>query len=284
MGVVPDIVDLIRRSMRTLRDSERQVAEAVLSDLQFAMTASSSEIADRAGVSTASITRFCRALGFANMRDFKLCVAQNLAISAHFMANSFARSDSYGELVRSVTEGLGAAIADVAQEIDITRLATALSIVSDARRIVIFPTDVESAGCAVDLFNQLLRLGISSSCHTLPEEQRMVATAADSGSAVVVLSALPVGPEAVELLETLALQDLPTILISPILPVAIDFTGVHLLIGASHSQGIFARSSRRYKQAIIVDLLCTGFSLELGQGDAARNAPPIDQRSPPITR
>lgn len=284
MGVVPDIVDLIRRSMRSLRDSERQVAEVVLADLQFTMTASASEIAARANVSTASMTRFCRALGFDNMREFKLCVAQNLAISAHFMSNSVARSDSFGELVRSVTDSLGVAIADAAQGIDIDGLSAALGIISGARRIHVFPMDVESAGNAVDLFNQLLRLGSSCSCHSLPEEQRMVVTAAGDGSAFIVLSAEPTGLDEIELFESISTQDLPAILIAPILPTGTEFPGVHLEIGPSLSQGLFARSSRRYKQAVMVDLLCTGSSLELGPGLSGATAVSIEQPSPPIKR
>jgi DNA-binding MurR/RpiR family transcriptional regulator len=284
MAVVPDIVDLIRRAMPSLRDSERQVAEAVLGDLNIAMTASASEIAERAGVSTASITRFCQALGFANMRDFKLCVAQNLAISAHFMANSVAPSDSYEELVRSVVDGLTGDIVGVAQSIDIARLSVALGMVSDARRILVFPLDVDSTGCAIDLFNQLLRLGTPCSCHTVPEEQRMVAMAAEPGTAAVILAAQPVLAAARELFETLALSELPTVFISPSIPVGSEFPGVQLEIATAPSAGIFARSSRRYRQSIMVDLICVGVSLKLGQGEAARRVPLVDQSAPPLKR
>jgi len=284
MAVVPDIVDLIRRAMPSLRDSERQVAEVVLADMNIAMTASASEIAEKASVSTASITRFCQALGFANMRDFKLCVAQNLAINAHFMANSVAPSDSYEELVRSVVDALTSDIAGVAQSIDIARLSAALGIVSDARRILVFPLDVDSTGCAIDLFNQLLRLGTPCSCHTVPEEQRMVAMAAEPGSAAIILAAQPVLTAAQELFETVALSELPTVLISPATPVGSEFPGVQLEIASAPSAGIFARSSRRYRQSIMVDLICVGVSLKLGQGEAARRVPLVDQSAPPPKR
>lgn len=283
MGVVPDIVDLIHRSVRSMRDSERQVADVVLADLQFAMTASASEIAAKADVSTASITRFCRALGFDNMREFKLCVAQNLAISAHFMSNSVARSDSFGELVRSVTDGLGAAIADAAKDIDVDSLGKALAIISTARLIHVLPIDIESAGNATDLFNQMLRLGTPTSYHALPEEQRMVVTASGNDSAFMVLSAEPANRDVLELFEAIALQDLSAILIAPALPIGTTFPGVHLMIGPSSLQGLFARSSRRYKQLVLVELLCTGSSLELGRG-LSDNGLSLDQQSPPIKR
>ncbi|MCC5973828.1 MAG: MurR/RpiR family transcriptional regulator [Rubellimicrobium sp.] len=284
MGVVPDIVDLIHRSVRSMRDSERQVADVVLADLQFAMTASASEIAAKADVSTASITRFCRALGFDNMREFKLCVAQNLAISSHFMSNSVARSDSFGELVRSVTDGLGAAIVEAAKDIDVDSLAKALAIISTARLIHVLPMDIESAGNSTDLFNQMLRLGTSTSYHALPEEQRMVVTASSDDSAFMVLSAEPANRDVLELFEAIAQKDLPAILIAPGLPVGTMFPGVHLKIGPSITQDLFARSSRRYKQSVVVELLCTGSSLELGRGLRRDSALLLDQPSPPIKR
>jgi hypothetical protein len=86
------------------------------------------------------------------------------------------------------------------------------------------------------------------------------------------------------LFESLALSDLPTVLISPQVPGGQGFTGVHLEISMAPSSGIFARSSRRYRQSIVVDLICAGFSLKLGQGDAARRVPLVDQSAPPLKR
>lgn len=113
----------------------------------------------------------------------------------------------------------------------------------------------------------------------------MVVTAAGDGSAFIALSAESAGADTIELFEAIGLQDLPSILIAPTLPTGTDFPGVHLVIGPSLSQGLFARSSRRYKQAVMVDLLCTGSSLELGHGIAAAAAAlPLDQHSPPRKR
>jgi hypothetical protein len=112
----------------------------------------------------------------------------------------------------------------------------------------------------------------------------MVAMAAEPGTAAVILAAQPVLAAARELFETLALSELPTVLISPSIPVGSEFPGVQLEIATAPSAGIFARSSRRYRQSIMVDLICVGVSLKLGQGEAARRVPLVDQSAPPLKR
>ena len=178
-------------------------------------------------------------------------------------------------------DGLSAAIADAAQEIDIECLSASLGIISSAQRIHVSEMDVDLAGNGTDLSNQLLRLGSSSSYHALPEEQRMVVTTAGHGSALIVLSAEPTTTDAIELFELIGLQELPAILIAPKLPTGIEFPGVRLEIGASLSRGLFARSSRCFKQSVIVELLCTGSSLELGHGISEGRGVSIVQTSPP---
>ena len=284
MGVVPDITDLIQRSMKSLRDSERLVAEVVLADQHFAMSASATELAKRARVSAASITRFCRALGFQNLRDFKLCVAQNLAISAHFMSDSVARTDSFGELVRSVTQGLGAAITEMESEIDIHCLSEALDILAAARHINVFPLDQESQGAAVDVFNRLLRIGNACSCHIPAEEQRMVISAASDASAFLLLSMDTVITEPVDLFESMSLLGDRAILIAPPLAPGLVFPGVQLVVETTLVPGIFVQSLRRYKQAIMIDLICTGSALNLADSLGERRRRLERQTEPPLKR
>ena len=163
MTVVVDIVELITSAMKSLRESEQQVAAVVLEDQQFAISASTTELAKRANVSATSITRFCRALGFQGLREFKLCVAQNLAVNAHFMANSTKRTDSFTELVEALTDGLAGALADMNNDISLDVFSEALDIIAEARHVNVFPLDQKSQGMALDAHIRLLRLGIESS-------------------------------------------------------------------------------------------------------------------------
>ena len=77
--------------MRHLRQSEQAVAQLILADLQFAASASISDLAGKANVSHASITRLAKALGCSNVRDMKLQLAQSLAVGERFINENTTR-------------------------------------------------------------------------------------------------------------------------------------------------------------------------------------------------
>ena len=89
-----DIVSRIKERLGHLRQSEQAVAQLILADLQFAASASISDLADKANVSHASITRLAKALGCNNVRDMKLQLAQSLAVGERFITeNNTQRED-----------------------------------------------------------------------------------------------------------------------------------------------------------------------------------------------
>jgi RpiR family transcriptional regulator, carbohydrate utilization regulator len=284
MTVVIDIVELINTAMKSLRESEQQVAAVVLEDQQFAVSASTTELARRANVSATSITRFCRALGFQGLREFKLCVAQNLAVNAHFMANSTTRTDSFSELVEALTNGLAGALSDMNKDISLDVFSDALDIIASARHINVFPLDQKSQGMALDAHVRLLRLGLESSIHVSAEEQRIVVGAAREQSAFLMIGADTAGLELSDLFEIIGVNGADAILIGPGLVGSLRFPGAHLIIRSTTPVGVFSLSALRYKQAILIDLICTGHSLNLSENLAERKRRLEMQLPPPLKK
>ncbi len=284
MTIVVDIVDLINSSMRSLRESEQQVAAVVLSDQQFVITASTTELAERANVSATSITRFCRALGFKGLREFKLCVAQNLAVNAHFMADSVVRSDSFSALVNSLTSTLTTALSEIGDDLPQSDVADALDIIARAGHVSILPVDQWSHGVALDAHVRLLRMGVESSVHFASDEQRMLAGLTRESTALIVLAADATNTDLLDLLDVIGPQGERTVLVSPALGPSKTFSGVQLTIRNSRGREIFAQSAIRYKQAIIIDILCTAHSLNLAEGVEERHRYVKEQEPPPLKR
>ena len=284
MTVVVDIVGLINSSMRSLRESEQQVAAVVLADQQFVITASTTELAQRANVSSTSITRFCRALGFKGLREFKLCVAQNLAVNAHFMADSVVRSDSFSELVHALTGTLASALAEIADDLPQIQVADALDVIASAGHVSLLPVDQWSQGVALDAHVRLLRMGIESSVHLAADEQRMLAGIVRDRTALIVLATDGNNPDLLDLLDLIGLQSGRSVLISPGLGPAKSFAGTHLVIRNTRGPEIFAQSATRHKQAIIIDILCTAHSLNLAEGIEERRRFVEEQQPPPLKR
>ena len=69
-GPASDLIVAMRERAATLSAAHRQVAATMLEDPEFALHASVDVLARRANVSPPTITRFCRSLGCAGLREF----------------------------------------------------------------------------------------------------------------------------------------------------------------------------------------------------------------------
>src|SRR5262245_8881164 len=79
VGETATVRSRIRGLMPELSGASRQIGEAVLDDPAGLAASSIAEAAERAGTSAASVTRFCRALGFSGYADFRVRLAADLA-------------------------------------------------------------------------------------------------------------------------------------------------------------------------------------------------------------
>lgn len=284
MTVVVDIVELIQAAMPAMRESEQQAARVVLADLDFAVAASTTELSRRAGISPTTITRFCRALGFEGLRDFKLCVAQNLAVGSRFVGDAVRPADSLSELVRSVCRGLGAALADVEQEVSPSLLTAAVGLVGAAARLSVFPLDPQAGPVALDAQMRFLRLGLEASLHLQPDEQRLAAANAGPGCSFVLFGFEPPAADLVVLSEIFEMQGKPALLISPSTTPVVRFAGVHLPVRTPSPHDAFAQAATRYRLAILLDLVCAGLGLGPSEVEGGSDWNPLNQAPPPIKR
>ncbi|HSC69175.1 MAG TPA: MurR/RpiR family transcriptional regulator, partial [Cellvibrio sp.] len=86
MTALFDIVYHMRASRDRLSATEQKVADAILEDIAFAAAASIDQLAVKAAVSIATISRFAKAVGCEDIRDLKLKLAQASAVGTRFLA------------------------------------------------------------------------------------------------------------------------------------------------------------------------------------------------------
>ena len=75
------LLDSIRTQLDTLSKSERKVALAVLAAPSGTVSQNITALARNAGVSEPTVVRFCRTLGYDGWHEFKLKLAQGLALA-----------------------------------------------------------------------------------------------------------------------------------------------------------------------------------------------------------
>ena len=85
MNIIRDIVFQIRSRRDALSVTERKVADAILDDIMWGASATVDQLATKAGVSIATISRFARTVGCDDTRDLKMKLAQASTVGSRFL-------------------------------------------------------------------------------------------------------------------------------------------------------------------------------------------------------
>ncbi|MGF7134753.1 RpiR family carbohydrate utilization transcriptional regulator [Paraburkholderia sp. EB58] len=184
----PNLIPHIRGALTQLRPAERKVADMVLSDVDFAMRASITELAQRAEVSEPSVTRFCRAVGANGLRDFKMQLAQSVAGGLPYASTAVARDDDIQTLLDKVGEAAVEGITHARGALDPVVVETAIAALAGARRVYFFGVGSGSGLVAQDAALRFLRLDIAASAFTDGHLQRLYAGLLEPGDVAFAVS------------------------------------------------------------------------------------------------
>src|SRR5438445_3245958 len=132
---VGDLLLTMRERADTLSQGQRQVAASMLADPEFAVRANVDALARRAKVSPPTIIRFCRALGFGGLREFKLRLAQSLAVGTSALHRAVAPGDDMRTVTHKVLQGAASALANLEQHIVPAAVDLAVARIAKARQV-----------------------------------------------------------------------------------------------------------------------------------------------------
>lgn len=183
-----DIVARLREVAETGKNSDSQVAAAILADADFATHASIDKLAEKAGVSEPTITRFCRMLGFEGTRDFKVKLAQSLAIAGRFILPAPTQSVNGTGVPAIIARSAIDAVETVCNTINRDDLEHAASLVAQAGMVRAYGSGGASSMAATELENRLFRLGILASSTIDSEMQQMTAATSNKDTVIVAYS------------------------------------------------------------------------------------------------
>ncbi|RQG99896.1 MurR/RpiR family transcriptional regulator [Paraburkholderia dinghuensis] len=275
-----DIVARIAGCVPTLRPAEREVAALILDDLASAARASIGELARRAGVSVASVTRFAKTVGCDDVRELKLRLAQAAAVGERFLRSGAMaqaekgtnrrgsgerdkrRKDAAPEpLATRVFDEIHTALArnhDLLHEAPITEAAEALRA---ARMIYVFGMGGSSTALADEMRFRLVRLGRPVASYQDSLLQRMVASTMSPESVVVALSVTGRVPEMLDSCRIAHDYGATIIaLTAPASPLAAMADWLVPIV-ASETDFIYKPSSSRYAMMMALDVLVTELAL-----------------------
>ena len=174
-AIVTDVVSYLKERKSSMSNADRRLSELILADVDFAVQASTTELAEQSGTSTASVTRFCRKLGFRNLRDFKVQLAQASSVGARFLAgrmSSGSHSETAFQIVSRAQRALDIQLASLDSDI----IESAVQALLQSKRIVVFGSGGGATIVAQDAEYRMFRLGLNINAYQDSQMMQMVAS------------------------------------------------------------------------------------------------------------
>ena len=168
--------------------ARRAILEAVLADPDRVLEESFEQLAERVGSSVPTIMRTCRDLGFAGLREFKLALAQELALGGSPLHRRVNIEDAADEVVSKIARSAAATVAGVRNQLDMAVLNAAVAAIASAPHIDIVGAGNTSWFMATDLQARLFRLGLSTTAWADYHLQQVAAGAQKPGGVVIAIT------------------------------------------------------------------------------------------------
>jgi RpiR family carbohydrate utilization transcriptional regulator len=181
------LLDRIEALIDTLRPSEKLVGRFVLRHPNLVISLSFPDIAAKCGVSQPTVARFCMAVGFKGYRDFKLRLAQSLALGVPFVHHDVGMQDSMAEVGAKVFDRGIAALVSVRNHLDPDALTRATKLLAEASSIEFYGLG-NSGIVALDAQHKFFRLGVPAVAYADPHIHAMAASLLGKQDVVVAIS------------------------------------------------------------------------------------------------
>ncbi|MCM8530305.1 MAG: MurR/RpiR family transcriptional regulator [Lentisphaeraceae bacterium] len=250
-----DIVSKIKSLEDELKASEKKVGQTILNDLEWAGNASIHEMAAKAGVSEASVTRFSRSVGCKNVPDLKKALVSSFAIGQRFIEGHMDPISEESGAIGQVMQGIMQALRTVSDQTSQKKIEGSANLIHESARTVVFGAGGGATVIADDSVNRMFRFGLNIVSYSDFIMQRMVAATLDETSCVLVISTTGQIPEINENAQIAKQYGAKVIAVtrgdSPLAKIA----DIHLQVHVQEDEGIFKATPSRYALLAVVDAI-----------------------------
>lgn len=174
-----NIDDLIKSKYETLTKSEKRIAQYILNNKKSVIYGTMETIKKEIAVGDATIVRFSKKLGYSGFNDLKIDLAKN-----ELEANNVDSSHDYYD---DIADHLITTIKDTAALINPEDLNSAISLISNCRKMYIFGVG-HSGEIGKDFSKMLLRIGLIVQAETDPHFQSQMAAMMTKDDLVIGIS------------------------------------------------------------------------------------------------
>ena len=233
---------------------EAKLAHFALENVDFVVNASIIEVAERAGVSPPTVTRFCRRVGCLGFSDFMVQLARLAFVGLRYLTPE-APTATAEEVAEDIVSKAQSALFEVHRQLDPRVIEKAAQMLRAADFIQAFGASGNSAMIVNELHNRLFRLGCRINASNDHGMNLMISAAAQPGTVVFGSSFTGRDMGLVHCLELLRKNAIPTVVMTQAdSPVAMAADLV-IAIEMPEGKNIFRPTSTRYAYLAAIDIL-----------------------------
>lgn len=252
-----NVLELVRMMRADLRRSDRKVADALLNDPHRIMNSTVAETAEIAQVSQPTVIRFCTAIGCDGFQDFKIRLAQSLALGTPATQSAILEDDTPQEVASKIFDYTMTSLDWARHKLDIAQMNAAVDLILTARSLEIFGFGA-SAIVAQDLQQKFPLLGVP--CHATMDshQQLMAASMMREGDVAVTISNTGATLSIVELARLAREQGAKVVSItgSPNTALA-NYSDILINVETLDNTDLFTPTTSRIAALVAVDVLST---------------------------
>jgi RpiR family carbohydrate utilization transcriptional regulator len=247
----------------SLRKSERKVAELVADNPSFVMNSTMASVAEAAGVSEPTVMRFCTSLGFGGFQQFKMALAQALALGIPATLSTIERNDSLEELATKIFDHTISSLDRARRYQDPTQIERAVHAIL-ACDSLLFAGLGASGIIALDAEQKFPLFGVPCSAPVDAHQQFIAASMAGPGTVVVAISNTGRTSSVLQVAETARANGATVIAMSGDATPLLEHCDIPLVVRTIEDTDIYTPTVSRLAGLVVIDILATAVALRRG--------------------
>lgn len=195
------VIETIKENYQQMFSAERRAADYVLKYPEQTVSSNVSELAERSGVSDATVIRMCKHLGYQGFYQMKLILARNLG--QHQLVGYHGDQDN-PDTAKEILQGVARNLLSMASRLDTSVILECAKLIRESEMVHIVAVG-NTSPVAIDMGFRLGRLGIRTSSALVPEyflsnvslgtKKDVIVAISHSGSSRQVIQALELARE-----------------------------------------------------------------------------------------
>ncbi|KRB88968.1 SIS domain-containing protein [Noviherbaspirillum sp. Root189] len=257
------LLDSIRTQLDALSKSEKKVALAVLKNPDLAVSGNITALAKNAQVSEPTVVRFCRALGYDGWHEFKLKLAQTLALALPQTDESPLQDDLAADLVNKICSRSINTLLDLRNNLQPAAIERALDVLNRSNKIEFWGQGT-SGIVASDAQHKFFRSGVPTVAYSDPHIHAISAALLKKGDTVVAISQRGNSTALLHSVQLARRVGADVVALTPSGTPLSDLATVLVPIDLSFNIDPYTPISARLAHLVVIDILAVGLALKGG--------------------